>query len=187
MAGDRLRCCSTQRGAAGARMVPGPVPGPPSTGGRHRDRCTGAWPDWRLHGYFGFSCVLDDRAAGQEGSAHSRASVASAKGAALATTRTRAHATRVGVPAGAPALALQDSRGPLTVLWGGSRRSYRAPRGGGHAHTQSAVPGGLPTCDERAIGIVTEQCQCSRIRAIKALKRNGGGVVDAIMWQIWVR
>ena len=44
-----------------------------------------------------------------------------------------------------------------------------------------------PTCDERAIRIVTEQCQCSRIRAIKALKRNGGGVVDAIMWQIWVR
>ena len=123
----------------------------------------------------------------EEGSAHSRASVASAKGAALAT-RTRAHATRVGVPAGAPAVALQDSRGPLTVLWGGSRRSYRAPRGGGHAHTQSAVPGGLPTtCDERAIGIVTEQCQCSRIRAIKALKRNGGGVVDAIMWQIGVR
>ena len=79
----------------------------------------------------------------EEGSAHSRASVASAKGAALAT-RTRAHATRVGVPAGAPAVALQDSRGPLTVLWGGSRRSYRAPRGGGHAHTQSAVPGGLP-------------------------------------------
>ena len=44
-----------------------------------------------------------------------------------------------------------------------------------------------PTCDERAIRIVTEQCQCSRIRAIKALKRNGGGVVDAIMWQIGVR
>ena len=44
-----------------------------------------------------------------------------------------------------------------------------------------------PTCDERAIRIVTEQCQCSRIRAIKALKRNGGGVVDAIMWQIGIR
>mgnify|MGYP000919673295 FL=1 len=39
-----------------------------------------------------------------------------------------------------------------------------------------------PTCDERAIGIVTEQCQCSRIRAISALKRNGGDAVDAIMW-----
>ena len=43
-----------------------------------------------------------------------------------------------------------------------------------------------PTCDERAIRIVTEQCQCSRIRAIKALKRNGGGVVDAIMWHIGI-
>jgi hypothetical protein len=50
------------------------------------------------------------------------------------------------------------------------------------AKTQVAFLSKGPTCDERAIGIVTEQCQCSRIRAISALKRNGGDAVDAIMW-----